>query len=433
MKTMYSDHNRYRDVAGNGSRLVFLLMCTLLVISSSATAATVQAQETESEEETYLRARDFNLRGDWDKAVELYRQIADGDSPRAPEAAFYLGLCLENLPGRDEEAYQVFEALQKNHPDNPIAEKALSHQIILAGLLGEKIRSYREFLVRMLDSEEPAVRWEAALSLARYGDERTVDSMREVLQKGNRDQQIMALERIPNFDLDIAERLARDARRRSPDPDIQAQAASLEESLKASRDERRRMERMLTRDKKLLMETIRRKGDTWTEEELLTQALFHIMPGRTFANYVQGNAAEKLRIYENFISDVDRRNRSMDRPEIEQELQRRIDYAVSTYGEPWRATRSRFDAQEWLTPDNAFAPWDARGELYIRYGEPSDIYIIGNNIVEWYYANLRVDFTIHEYKLNFFLNAIYPGRASQQDYPAGQVQANYINTPRIEF
>jgi hypothetical protein len=193
------------------------------------------------------------------------------------------------------------------------------------------------------------------------------------------------------------------------------------------------MERMLTRDKKLLMETIKRKGDTWTEEELLTQALFHIMPSRTFANYVQGNAAEKLRIYENFIGDIDRQNRSMRRQEIEQELHRRIDIAASTYGEPWRATRSRFDAQEWLTPDNAFAPWDARGELLVRYGEPTDIYIIGNNIVEWNYAGLRVDFTIHEYKLNFFLNAIYPGRASQQDYPAGHVQANYISIPRIEF
>lgn len=433
MKTMYSDYNRYQNVSGKGSRLIFLLMCTFLMISGSATAATVQAQERESEEETYLRARDFNLRGEWGKAIELYRHIASGDSPRAPEAAFYLGLCLENLPGKDEEAYQIFEALQKSHPDDPIVEKALSHQIILAGMLGEKDRSYREFLVRMLDSDEPGVRCEAALSLARFGDERAVDCLQEVLREGNKDQQLLALERIPNFDLDIAERMARDARRRSQDPDIQARAASLEESLKATRDERRRMERLLTRDKKLLMETIKRQGDTWTEEELLTQALFHIMPSRTLANYVQGNTAEKLRIYENFIGDIDRQNRSMSRQEIEQELHRRIDYATSTYGEPWRATRSRFDAQEWLTPDNAFAPWDARGELIIRYGEPSDIYIIGNNIAEWYYANLRVDFTIHEYKLNFFLNAIYPGRASQQDYPAGQVQANYISIPRIEF
>ena len=430
---MYFDYNIYRNVARKGSRLIFVLMCTFLVISGSVTTATVQAQERESEEDTYLRARDFNLRGEWDKAAELYRQIASGDSPRAPEAAFYLGLCLENLPGRDEEAYQVFEALQQSHPDDPIVEKALSHQIILAGILGEKDRSYREFLAEMLDSDEPVVRCEAALSLARFGDERAVDCMKEVLREGNRDQQLIALERIPNFDLKIAESLARDARRRSPDPDIQARAASLEESLKATGNERRRMERLLTRDKKLLMETIKRQGDAWTEEELLTQALFHIMPRRTFANYVQGNAAEKLRIYENFIGDIDRQNRNMNRLEIEQELHRRIDIASSTYGEPWRATRSRFDAQEWLTPDNAYAPWDARGELFVRYGEPSDIFIIGNNIVEWYYANLRVDFTVHEYKLNFFLNALYPGRASQQDYPAGHVQANYISTPRIEF
>ena len=431
---MYSTHRNHGILPRKGSRAFFILFSgTLLLATGLICVSPVLAQERDAEEVTYQRARDLNLRGEWEKALELFRQLASGDSPRAAEASFYEGLCLENLLDRDEEAFQVFAALRQSHPDNQISAKALSHQIILAGMLGERDRSYREFLAGLIDNDDPSVRMEAALSLARFGDERAVECLLEILRGGSEDQQMMALERVPNFEPDIAERIAKDAARTSSDPDVQMQAANLEESLKTARTERRRMERMLTRDKKLLMETIKRKGETWMDEELLTHALFHVMPRRTFATYVQGNEAEQQRIYDEFFDDLDRRNRALSRDELETEFQRRIKHASTTFNEPWRATRSRFDVKEWLTPDNPYSPWDARGELYIRYGEPSDIFLLGNNIVEWYYAGLRVDFTVHEYKLNFFLNAIYPGRASQQDYPAGHVQANYINTPRIEF
>lgn len=434
MISIYFTNRTPDSMARKTSWIPFLLLSgTLLLASALISASSIRAQERESAEETYQRARDLNMRGEWEEASELFRQIASGDSPRAPDAAFYLGLCLENLPGRDEEAFQVYDALRQSHPDHPIAEKALSHQIILAGMLGEGDRSYREFLAKQIEADDPAVRMEAALSLARFGDERAVDRIEEILREGSVDQQMMALERVPNFEPDTAERLAKDAAKRSPDPGIQVQAANLEESLKATADERRRTERMLARDKRLLMETIKRQGETWTDEELLIHALFHVMPRRTFLTYVQGNKAERQRIYDDFLNDLDRRYRALSMQEIEVEIQRRIEHAVAEFSEPWRATRSRYDIKEWLTPDNPYAPWDARGELYIRYGQPSDIYLIGNNIVEWYYARLRIDFTVHEYKLNFFLNALYPGRASQQDYPPGQIQANYINTPRIEF
>jgi len=58
---------------------------------------------------------------------------------------------------------------------------------------------------------------------------------------------------------------------------------------------------------------------------------------------------------------------------------------------------------------------------------------VGFNVEEWRYDRLKVDFTVHLYKSNWFLNAIFPGRASQQDYPPGYVQANFINTPRLEY
>ena len=435
MRPIIFNNHPYRSSRNRGNSWIPLLLLSagLLMAPALVSVSSLQAQERESVEVTYQRARDLNLRGEWEQASELFRQIASGDSPRAPEAAFYLALCLENLPGKDEEAFQIYDALRQSHPDHTVAQKGLSHQIILAGVLGESDRSYREFLAKLLESDDPGIRMEAALSLARFGDERAVDSIEEILREGSPDQQMMALERVPNFESDTAERLARDAARKSTDPGVQAQAANLEETLKTTADERRRMETMLARDKRLLMETIKRQGETWTDEELLIHFLFHTMPRRTFLTYVQGNEAERQRIYDDFLSDLDRRNRGMSRQEIETEIQRRIEHAVAEYSDPWRATRSQFDAKEWMTPGNPYAPWDARGELYVRYGEPTDIFMIGNNIVEWYYANLRVDFTVHEYKLNFMLNAIYPGRASQQDYPVGQVQANYINTPRIEF
>lgn len=408
------------------------MMVSITFTAPASVLATPQGIEQDPEE-VYQQALNLNLEGEWEKALTLFRQLADRDTPRAAEASFYSGLCLENLTGRDVEAFQEYARLRSRYPESPMAVKALSHQITLAGVLGEEDEFYREFLARQLESDEIAIHREAALSLSRLGDERATSGLLEILRNGTTDQKLIALERIQNFDIAVAEQLAADAVQITASTDIQTQAEIIGKGLESLREERERTELMLTTDRKFLMERIKRKGDTWTDEELLTQGLYHVMPSEMFARYLQANSAEKQNIYEEFFENMVDPSSVFSREEIEIEFRRRVAHAAKIFSEPYKAARSLFGASDWLTADNPFAPWDARGELYIRYGEPDNIFLLGFNTEEWLYTRLRVDFTVRKYMVNFYRNAIFPGRASQQDYFPGHVQANYIDLPRFEY
>jgi hypothetical protein len=221
--------------------------------------------------------------------------------------------------------------------------------------------------------------------------------------------------------------------RATTDEAMKQEVSDFETAMEAQREERSRNERLLRRDVRVLMEEISREGEDWTDEEILIHGLYAIMPANEFVAYVQVTQAERGRIYREFWEGIEDPQPETPEHEMEREFLRRIDQALRLFSEPWTATRSRFDAREWLTTDNPYSPWDARGTLLLRYGEPSDIFVVGNNQEEWLYGHLRVDFTVHKYKLNYMRNAIFPGRMSMQSYPEGYVEANYISRPRIEY
>jgi GWxTD domain-containing protein len=383
----------------------------------------------------YQEAKDLTLKGEWAEALQRFRALAEGESEQAAGAAFYVGLCLENMQGRDAEAYEAYASLRNRFPDAPMAQEALRRQITLAGALGFSDLRFREFLTEQMKSDDPTVRMEAALSLGRLGDERAVDGLVEIAREGSYDQQTLVLKQVTNFDESVASRLLRDIGRATSEPALKQEAADLGASLDNQRDERARMERRLARDVRALMEAIKRQGDAWTDEELLLHGLYAVMPRKEFAVYVQASAAERSRIYREFWEGIEDPYSETPENEMEIEFQRRIDHARTLFSEPWKGTRSQYDAKEWLTVDTPYAPWDARGMLLIRYGEPTDIFLVGPNVEEWLYPRLDrgIDFTVHKYKLNFLRNAVYPGRKSMQDFPDGYVQARFISTARIEY
>jgi hypothetical protein len=390
-----------------------------------------QEQQAASAEAIWQQAIGLNLQGEWVQALALFRQVAAGDSPRAAEAAFYAGLCLENIPDRDVEAFQTFAELRSRFPDDPITGKAISHQITLAGMLGESDPFYREFLARQLDSTNLTLKREAALSFARLGDERAVEGILDILRNGTTDQKIVALERISEFETAVAGRLIEQAVQITTGTPLAGQALTLRQTFIAQQTERQREATLLTTDRQSLMEQIRREGETWTDEELLTQGLFLVMPLETFVEYLQAAPRDKQRLYDEFFATQDVEP-ATPQNETEIEFRRRIEFAREHYSEPWKAAVA-FGASDWLTADNVYAPWDARGELYIKFGQPDDVFMVQHNVEEWYYSRHKVDFTVHKYKVNFYRNAIYPGRASQWDYAAGYVQANFIDAPRFEY
>lgn len=419
------------------ARVLLGTLLTAIFLLSAGRTEGAQPPQQPSPEEAYQEARDLTMHQEWDQALYIFQQLAEGDSPRSADAAFYVGFCLENMSERSGEAFDAYREVREEYPGSEMAHRALMRMIPLAGMLGEEDASYRDFLARHLESERPEVRREAAVSLARFGDERALEGLREILREGSADMKLLALERSSNYPEPVADELVREvslASAPSPaDMAVKRQAERLARSMETSREDRARMEEILARDKKLLMETIKRQGEEWTEQELITHGLLAVMPREMFVRYVQGTEAEKRQLYNEFFRGLGDPLPETEENELEKEFRRRVEYARENYSEPWRGARSRYDVKEWVTPDNDYAPWDARGELYIRYGDPSDIFRVGFNVEEWRYDRLKVDFTVHLYKSNWYLNAIFPGRASQQDYPPGYVQANFINTPRLEY
>jgi len=416
-------------------RMLILLALLVGAVTTTATpgsALSQQEERTSQEQEVYQRAIGLNLQGEWAQALTLFQQVAGSDSPRAAEAAFYVGLCLENIPDRDVEAFQAFAELRGRFPEDPIVQKAISHQITLAGMLGKSDSFYQEFLARQIGNPDLALKREAALSLARLGDERAVDGILEILREGTADQKIVALERISDFETGIAGELVKEAVTIMTGTPLSGRARTLEQSFIAQEAERARDAELLTTDRQSLMDQIRRQGEAWTDEELLTQGLYLVMPLDTFVGYLQASSRQKQRIYDEFFVTRDTEP-ATPQNELEIEFRRRIEYAAEYYSEPYRAARSRFGASDWLTKDNVYAPWDARGELYVKYGQPDDVFMVQFNVEEWNYSRYQVDFTVHKYKVNFYRNAIYPGRASQWDYAPGFVQTHFIDAPRFEY
>ncbi len=428
MLSREGNHLHVRPGGGLGVRVTLLAVLLLALAAPPASGRQDPGQEA-----AYRQAVDLTVQGEWQQALEIFRRIARGETPRAAESAFYTGLCLENISGRDAEAFEAFEDTRRRFPDSAAAGKALLRQLTLAGVLGFSDTRYRDFLVDQLQAADPAVCNEAALSLARLGDERAVDRLLVVAREGSSTQRMMVLEMAANFDAEAATRLLDGIIASTTDPELRSRAASLKASVASRTEERAKSERVLAKDVRALMEEIRRQGETWTDEELITHGLFHIMQRQEFVRYVQSNAAGRRRAYADFWAGIEDPLPQTPQNELEEEFRRRVQLAHRLYGEPWKAARSRYDAKEWLTPESPYAPWDARGELFIKFGEPSDVFLVGFNQEEWYYGNLKVDFTVGLYRYNYFRNAIFPGRASQMDYPPGYVQGLFINTPRIDY
>lgn len=414
------------------SRLLTAALLTLgLLVPAGAFAAPQQGPAN------LQKAKDLTMQGQWQQALPLFRQLAAAGGERADEASFYVGFCLENMEAMEVQAFDAYEGMRKKYPDSPMARRALLRQVTLAGSMGDPGTTYREFLAGQVKSKDDGVRRQAGLSLGRYGDDRAVPVLQEILKEGSADDKMMVLNLIGNYPEKTANALvasvASQPRAAAGDP-LAKQAEKISASLKASSAGAQRTDDLLTRDMRFLMETIKRKGEAWTESELITHGLFHVMKPEMFASYVQADPAARERIMTEYFDLLgDPVPSTPEVNELKEEFIRRVHQAYERYSEPWRAARSQFDAKEWLTPDNPYSPWDARGELLIRYGEPSDKHLVGFNMEEWVYGRLRVDFTVHLYMLNYMRNAIYPGRGSQQDYAAGYVQANYINVPRMEY
>jgi hypothetical protein len=102
--------------------------------------------------------------------------------------------------------------------------------------------------------------------------------------------------------------------------------------------------------------------------------------------------------------------------EIEQEFQRRIDFSRNNFAEFWNYLSFKYLPDQHMRLGWPHAPWDARGELYIKYGDPDFRSIEGFHSEVWTYNRYSVDFLVKQYMTNIFGNAIAAGELSYRLY-----------------
>lgn len=120
----------------------------------------------------------------WFEAAQAYRKflVAYPDSDRIPDARFWLAATLEQ-DQRWEEAAKAYTLFLQLHPDQRLlGREARLNRIRCWGIVQTESRPASSGLAAALGDEAPEVRVAAALQLAKSGDRRAVDALRQGLR-----------------------------------------------------------------------------------------------------------------------------------------------------------------------------------------------------------------------------------------------------------
>lgn len=346
----------------------------------------------------------------------MYQKVLNEypDSRYNDESQFWLGYCLEKQEGSSHEAFEAFQELVNRSPDSPWADDALSRQIQLAEQFvrnGEE--KYRQFLKDNLTHDHPKVRHESALALARLGDSISLPLLKEMREEEEYARVVEPL----IYDLEEREEEA-------------GATILVDENLKPERTSRAIAE-LKSAGKNLhyysekrfeQYHNMTRQSNDWWEEELLAFGMWHIVPTDSFETFISLPPGKQKEWYDIYWKKHDPTPTTL-KNEARIEFERRVKYA-----------REHFDYYDGLE-GFFYAPWDARGEVYIKYGPPKsrkrDAYR-----EFWYYPELNhVRFLIKPKVTNIFGRAIFLDERSvaRSRIDGERMRNEYIFTPRFEF
>ncbi|MDZ7371784.1 MAG: GWxTD domain-containing protein [candidate division KSB1 bacterium] len=361
-------------------RRIFLLIFSLFSVSLYA--------QSDAAHRLYLQAKKFSYEQKWREAADLYRQLSreHPSSSYRQEADFWEGYCLEKA-GESLKAYEAFERLRRQFPDGAWSDDALDRQIILAEKLAEKPGDrFYEDLYRWMNTGDKENRFAAAAALARLGDRRALETLKSM--------------RNESFFTREAEQLIAQLEQSADDNLTQAAPSS---APSAKKTERRRTIQVGPRDDRInyfqekrfeQYRRMTRKDDNWTPDDLVDFALWHILPSEQFDEYISLNREGRRRWLDDYWARQDPTPQTIEN-ECREEFEKRVDFA--------RRNFSYYDGRE----DFYYAPWDARGEVYIKFGKP-DKRTITDEGEFWHYAAFnRVTFFIRPNVTNIFGRAIF--------------------------
>jgi len=367
--------------------------------------------------ELYLDAKKKCIEQKWSEAIALFKEFLEKypDSRYRDDAKFWVGYAMEKSPGMQSEAFLTYADLVTNHPGSAWVDDAQIHQIILAErFVGQGLDQYKAFLLEKLQSDLVDVCNRAAISLGRLGDKRALSVLKEL--ESDQDLGGIASALIPILE-----------REQGKD-----KVDTLEQDLRVVYDiESKPLKKVPDKGRFLWFSSKRydqyrsmlKKDDDWSKQELYDFALWHIVDTDEFEEYrAFTNEYDKREWIRKYWKQRDP-TPTTEENELIEEFETRVLYARAHFSDYWNYRHFNYLPDQYLRQDVSHAPWDARGELYIKFGAPDVRSIHGWQTEEWIYYSYSVDFLVKQYMTNIYGNAIGAGEMTLRLH-------EYANIPR---
>ena len=389
-------------------RTVFAVLAAIVVFSTPSLLASAPPQA----QKLLNKARKAIARQKFETAENHLRRLLSqfSDSDLADDAVFWQAY-IQEARDRDLTAFQQFAELRQRFPDSEWADNALAHQIRIAQKLylsGQP--QYKQFLTDLLQYDDARIRAEAALSLAELGDSSAVDQVHDFADADDpwlRQRATLALQTVRDGPVPAHPDSER-TRRVLLQFQIRAGKIAGVERKKSWRDEFMLYKTRRYRLYETLYERYYADDQEWSLEELVDYGLFHIVPQDEFEQYLALRDPYDRQEWRRIFWKAYDPTPTTPENEFKEEFMRRVIKARAEYGEEWNYRRFRYLRNQYLRSGWSWSPWDSRGELLVKLGEPDYIEPVAFNVDVWYYSREGVSFGVNRYVTNIYGNGYYP-------------------------
>lgn len=374
------------------------------------------------DQDRFLEAKKKCINQEWYEAITLFERFLEDfpESRNNDDARFWIAYSLEKIPGKQSEAFIAYSNLTSNQPESPWTDDAIMHQINLAEtFIREGMDQYREFLYENLESDIDEVKYRSAISLGRLGDKRALpvlEGLRSHEDFGPLAANLSSI--LQSVPYEVAQDSSRQDLRMVYEKGIDRHAEDQDPETAPPKDSFLWFNTQRYEQYRSML----RKDDNWSKQELVQFAYWHVLDADKFdelrALDINYDRNEWIRKYWKEKDPTPTTNEN----ELREEFESRVEYARANFSEPWNYTNFRYLPDEHLRAGWYRAPWDSRGELYIKFGEPDVRSVHAFHTEEWVYYSYGVDFLVKQFMTNIYGNAINAGSItrgmhSNQNFP----------------
>ncbi|HPG42004.1 MAG TPA: GWxTD domain-containing protein [bacterium] len=365
------------------------LWILLLLLLFSIQFALPQAGE-HTAQVIYLEGKKKTIDQEWDQAINAFNKVLaeHPHSKYVDESRFWIGYCYEKKDGQTKKAFDAYDAVAGN-ATSVWADDARLRQILIAEKLLPENEKYKIFLIEQLASANIQFRQLAAIALGKSGEGLSLPVLKQI----PREEDLYSEAQL------LIKELERDAKVKSPGRVVKPPKTGqniIQTTPKVKSDPGPDGKKINYYAEKSLAQyqSLIRTDDNWNKQELLNFGLWHIVATDLFESYLAMDSTGRARFLREFwvtkdptpVTEVN---------EAQIEFENRVFYAREHY--------SYYDG----LAGHYYAPWDARGEIYIKYGKPGSVKINDYDEIWDYPQHDFLQLLIRKNVTNIFGRAIF--------------------------